>query len=585
MRRSDFWLVSPLLVCLVALPIQSQNAAQNTTPNPASSPPLIQTNAQAVAVDVVVTNGNDEPIPALHQQDFQVFEDGKPQAIDLFEEHTAPASAPAVAPVQLPPNVYTNQPVAPQGYAANVLLLDRLNTEAQDQIVIHKQIVNFLQSKQPGTQVAIFSLGSKLELVQGFTADASLLRAELDKKIEAPVSSNIASPTRQDKAEVDMQQALMAMSGTTDAGGASLAELKGNQRGALTLQGLEQLARALASVPGRKNVIWFASSFPIAIFPTAKELQSISRTTQFNGAVRETAGLLTASKVAVYPVDAQGIHIDRSIDADSGGSSQGDSFGADAVRDLAVRTANNAAMEQLAADTGGEALYNSNNLSQAITRAIQNGSHFYTLVYTPPSTQMDGKFHRIEIKLTDSKARLSYRRGYYADQANGSNADAKVVPAVDPLPSLLARGLPPSTQVLFQARVVPLMPQPAADAPRVGGNTKLTGTLVRYKVDLVVNPGTVALTLTPDLTHNGKIEVALVAYDQTGKPVNWTGQTLGLILNPASYAQVQRVGIPIHLQIDLTEGDVSLTTGVYDLGAHKAGTLEIPISNQSAAAQ
>ena len=155
----------------------------------------------------------------------------------------------------------------------------------------------------------------------------------------------------------------------------------------------------------------------------------------------------------------------------------------------------------------------------------------------------------------------------------------------NPLPSLLARGLPPSTQVLFQARVVPLMPQPAADAPRVGGNTKLTGTLVRYKVDLVVNPGTVALTLTPDLTHNGKIEVALVAYDQTGKPVNWTGQTLGLILNPASYAQVQRVGIPIHLQIDLTEGDVSLTTGVYDLGAHKAGTLEIPISNQSAAAR
>jgi VWFA-related protein len=530
---------------------------------------------------VVVTNGNDEPVMALHQQDFQLFEDGKPQAIDLFEEHTAPASAPSVAPVQVPPHVFSNQPAAPRSDAVNVLLLDSLNTEVQDQAVLHKQIAGFLEQMQPGAPVAIFSLGSKLELVQGFTADTALLRAALDRKMKAPVTSNIASHTRQDQAGEDMQQALMAMSGARDAGGSSVAELKANQRGALTLQGLGQLARSLASVPGRKNVIWFASSFPVAIFPTAKEQQSPSRTTQFNGTVRETAGLLTASRVAVYPVDAQGIQVDRSMDADTAGSAQGDNFAADAGRDLALRNANSAAMGQLAADTGGEALLNSNNLSQAVTHGLQNGSHYYTLVYTPPSAQMDGKFHRIEIKLAEGKAKLSYRRGYYADAAPPAGAEAKPAPAADPLPALLAHGLPASTQVLYRARIQPASPQPAANAPRAGGNSKLTGSLTRYKVDLFIDTATVVLDSAPDGTHNGKIEVALVAYE-SGKPVNWTGETLGLVLNPDSYAQVERAGIPVHLQLDLPQSDLWLSTGVYDLTARKAGTLEIPIAAQSA---
>ena len=84
--------------------------------------------------------------------------------------------------------------------------------------------------------------------------------------------------------------------------------------------------------------------------------------------------------------------------------------------------------------------------------------------------------------------------------------------------------------------------------------------------------------------HNGKIEVALVAYDQAGNAVNWTGNTLGLSLNAASYAQVQRSGIPVHMEIDLSQTDVSLATGVYDFTARKAGTLEIPVIPLPAAA-
>lgn len=580
LRRLCFAL--SLLACAASVPLHAQNAPPNT----ASPLPTLTTNAQAVAVDVVVTRGNNDPVAGLHQQDFQIFEDGKPQAIDLFEEHTAPVNAPPTAPMQLPPNVFSNLPLAPQSDAINVLLLDNLNTEPQDQINVRRQIADFAGHMQPGTQVAVFVLGPKLQLAQGFTADASILLAALSsKQFNTPPRPITAMPTRSDQATEEMQQALMATSAAKDAGGPAELQLKAIDRGVQTLDALQQLARYLAGIPGRKNLIWFASAFPISIFPTAREQQEANRRPELIGQMRETAGLLTASKVAVYPIDAQGIHVDRSTDADSSGSAQGDSFSRDAARDLVNRTSNSAAMDQLASGTGGQAFYQSNNLSQSIASAIQNGSHYYTLVYTPPSAQMDGKYHRIEVKLVEGKANLAYRRGYYADSPSTEAKAAKSTLQADPLPALLVNGLPASTQILYQARIVPIVPQPVADAARAGGNGKLAGPLTRYKVDLIINPSTIKLDLAPDLMHNGKIEVAVIAYDQTGKPLNWTGETLGLTLNPASYAQVERIGIPVHLQLDLPAEGLSLATGVYDLAAHKAGTLEIALDAKSIAAQ
>src|ERR1019366_73896 len=108
--------------------------------------------------------------------------------------------------------------------------------------------------------------------------------------------------------------------------------------------------------------------------------------------------------------------------------------------------------------------------------AIENGSHYYTLVYTPLNKTMDGKFHRIEVKLTQGKAKLSYRRGYYADKPSGAWGES------DPLLPLLARATPSSTQMIYQARARPASPQPAPDAPRTVRNPKPSGACTRCKV-------------------------------------------------------------------------------------------------------
>jgi len=81
-----------------------------TAPGGQASVPVFETHAQAVVVDVVVTKGSGEAVPALREQDFQVIEDGKPQTIDFFEEHTAKTLPPGTLPEvpKMPPNVYTN---------------------------------------------------------------------------------------------------------------------------------------------------------------------------------------------------------------------------------------------------------------------------------------------------------------------------------------------------------------------------------------------------------------------------------------------------------------------------------------------
>jgi VWFA-related protein len=577
-------------LCFIVPLLSGLLSAQSAPLSPPQTDPLIHTNARAVSVDVVASDKSGQPIGNLARQDFQILEDGKPQPIDLFEEHTAQASTPDAAPLQLPPNVYSNQPAAPQGDAVSILLLDSLNTPEADQAYVHKQIRSFVETMQPGTRLAIFTLNQRLRLLQGFTADPAQLRAALDSKAAAPEATSI-SRTREDDLRDKEEVAIVAeMSGNSDnhleaaakAHARTLEDQAGTQAGqhtTETLAALSQLARAMAAVPGRKNLIWFAGTFPVSIYPNGPERQTLANGKEMGEAIRQTAALLTAARVALYPVSAQGILVDSTTNADSAGQPLGDDSEKNPNQGAAANSANSGAMLELAADTGGRAFYKSNDLSQAVASAIQSGSHYYTLVYTPPAVQLDGKFHRIEVRLIAGKASLAYRRGYYADSAA---SETKAASIADPLPPLLANGLPASTQILYQARVLPLASQPAPDPARAGGNGKLSGPLTRYKVDLIINPSTVKLDLAPDLTHSGKIEVALIAYDPAGKPVNWAGETLGITLNAASYAQVERIGIPVHLQLDLPDANLSLATGVYDLNAHKAGTLEIPLVTKAA---
>jgi VWFA-related protein len=580
--------------------------AQNN-PAPADSGVVLKANTRAVAVDVVVTRGNDEPITALPRQDFQIFEDGKPQSIDFFEEHTvhnlAPGPLPQLPP--MPPDVYTNVPVVPPDDAINVLLLDSLNTEKQDQVFMHKQILEFLRHMQPNTRAAIFTLGSKLRYIQGFTSDTSALVAALNDKANGFSSEkNTAYSSQSDKADdanvIAKREAMLGGQGRSDEGIVALsganndrADFQYGERNMMTLEALDYLARYLGGIPGRKNLIWFASSFPVTIFPSSAQSQTMSQLRVLGSAVRRTADLLTVSKVAVYPINAQGMMVEHGMEADSAGPG-GMGGIAGYSGEAADRADTIAAMQQLAADTGGKAFYNTNDLADAMSHAINDGAHYYSIVYTPTNKKLDGKYRHIEVKIADSHLKLSYRRGYNADDISGApetklaakNSDSQKPEAQksesDPLRPLLMRGLPSASQLLYAVRVVPANPQPAPDAKIAGKNSALTGALTRYTVDFFIRWTDVVFTpgdrnKQPD-AHVAKIQLGLMGYDRSGKALNWLGATQQMQLDPKIFAAIQKSGIPAHMEIDVPNNtDVFLETGVYDWGSNKAGTLEIPL--------
>ena len=102
---------------------------------------------------------------------------------------------------------------------------------------------------------------------------------------------------------------------------ANFAGYQADQRVAMTLEALNDLGRYLAAVQGRKNLIWFASSFPVTVFPSPKEKQSSGQIREYS-ALKETADLLTVSKVAVYPIGAEGMMVNHGFDVFTGASAR-----------------------------------------------------------------------------------------------------------------------------------------------------------------------------------------------------------------------------------------------------------------------
>jgi len=581
------------LLALAAAPAQS--AAPQGAPVA-----TIKTQVRRVLVDVVVTNNKGEAVTGLRQADFEVLEDGKPQAIASFEEHHGAATQPVAVP-RMPANVYTNFPVMQTTDSVNVLLLDALNTPASDQVFVRSEMIKYLTTIPAGTRVAIFTLASQLRMLQGMTTDSSVLLAVLKNPKAWPqpsllLRSDVEKDADQRRIDFMVQeqqgpvpQDPAAALNTPDPINAAREFLhdtdtfQAEERIGLTLQALEQLGRYLSGIPGRKNVIWFSGAFPDGILPDSDLTDPFKGIHSFQDQVRRTTDLLATAQVAIYPVAAEGLVSDSQFQTNNREISQRRAArqAQDEIHAMrneeADRNSAHGVMETLAQNTGGKAFYNTNGLGDALARVVNNGTRYYSLTYAPSNGTMDGKFRRIQVKLTGAKGALEYRRGYYAEEDKAGPASPKA--DFDPLLALMGRNLPDYSQILFKVLVVPVDPQPAPDAKRAGSNPDLKGPFTRYRVDFAISVPDLKIDLGPDGTHRGNIEVALVAYDREGKPLNFAVTKGDLLLQPKVYADMQKVGLQMRKEIDVPKEYVFLRSGVYDFRAGTAGTLGVPLSD------
>jgi VWFA-related protein len=453
---------------------------------------VFKANARIVVVDVVATGRDGRPVDGLRKEDFALAEDGAPQQILSFEEHSG-AQAMATTFPELPPNVFTNMPRVKPIDAVTVLLLDSMNTPIEDQGRVRAELLKFLATVRPGRRIAIFTLGTRLRFVEGFSDDPAILAAALGNPLNG--SKPRASALLTSESEKDANQQSVGNLYADFAANPSSVNLlslqsvqqfqaeqetyKVDERVHLTLDALQQLCRYLAGIPGRKNVVWFSGGFPLNLFPNPELQDSFVTERKYERETLTTDALLSAAEVAIYPVDAVGNFIDSLYAADRGfngkinmqeaiqaaanhpGQPQSQSLGEQAQgmmidslqKDSVQRNADHTAMDGIAGETGGEAFYNTNGLEGAVSRVIDRGSHYYTLTYAPGNPATDGKYRRIAVKATTADGvKLAYRRGYFAAGPKVTET-AAAKPTDDPLHPFMGPGMPSSTQIVYALRV------------------------------------------------------------------------------------------------------------------------------------
>lgn len=297
---------------VVAAQTAAPSIANGTPPvSTQTAPPVsFKTQVNLVLVDTVVTNSG-EAVSGLGKEKFQIYQDGKLQQIRIFEEHKPDEKFISDSSIQLPPHTYSDFPQFSIGSAANVLLLDALNTPLSDQMYVRQQMLKYLKNIPPGTRIAVFTLASRLRIIEGFTTDSSVIARALSGK-GGPQQSSILDPEA-DQQLSDQISDMSSLGASQDAVSmmqqfqADIASYQTDVRVQMTLETMQQLARYLSVIPGRKNLIWFSGSFPLAIDPDSTLQDEFSVMRNYSDQLRQTDDMLSSARVAVYPVDARGL--------------------------------------------------------------------------------------------------------------------------------------------------------------------------------------------------------------------------------------------------------------------------------------
>jgi VWFA-related protein len=563
---------------------------------------VLHVGTQLVIVDVTVVEKNGHPVHGLQREDFTLTESKQPQTVSHFEEHStkdSPAAGAELPP--MPPGTFTDYTSIPPNGTLNVLLLDTLNTPVADQSYVRSQLQQFVKRAKPGTRLAVFGLSTRLFLLQGFSSDPQILKNVVEHKLTPRPSDLVSGPagTGPDSAsDIASSMASQDSTGSITGVASALTQFEANQRAfqtqlriQYTLDAFNNLAHYLSAFPGRKNLIWFSGSFPLDFLPDPTLESGFSIMEDNNPEFGETTNLLSRAQVAVYPVDARGLMSDPTFSA---ANRKSDPTGKQSTAFSQSQVSEHMTMSQLAQDTGGAAFYDTNDLASAVESAIDSGSNYYTLMYTPSNRNQNGSFREIRVSLNSNLEaagyRLSYRRGYYTDQPNhsthGSGLTTTSVSAnSDELyaRAAMAHGAPTPQDILFKVRVLPMGTIPEetlAPDNRTDPAHSIKQPFHRFAVDLSAVGNDFQLTPHENGLRSGAIEFTALLYDNDGQLLNATGKAVQLNLTPEAYKQFLS-GVNAHLEISVPVKGSSdfLRIGIRDISANRFGVVEIPVAS------
>jgi VWFA-related protein len=361
---------------------------------PAQEPPIFRSGTRLVEVEVVVRGkpvrtsksffaslfdtgppfGSPGPqVQGLTKNDFTLLDNQKPVPITFFREGpsgTAPANSPK--PVPLPPGVVSNRvdSFGQPSNSATVILIDQLNTIPDLLAYERRGVASMLRTLSAAdTHVALYTMGRNLHILQDFTGEPQRL-LDLAAKLDQP-----RGPPELAEAFKDYG-GLLAWN-VTDRGQFIPDPLGIPARTEMTANALRVVIQHLARVPGRKNLVWLMDSASAPIPPAV-------------------IGLLLRTNIVLYPVMVRGT----------------------GCWDCPPEElANEGGVQGIAAATGGRAFFDAMDLPFAVHTAKEDSRSSYVLGFYPPEDMLDGKYHRLIVRMRNTAYHVNYRPGYVATKA------------------------------------------------------------------------------------------------------------------------------------------------------------------------
>jgi VWFA-related protein len=380
----------------------AQQPQQPQTPAPSGA--RLKVSTEIVLVNVAARDKHGNLIRDLKKEDFTVLEDGKKQDLASFDfekvdEMVMAGGAGTTVTGSAGEGGLLNSKVQKSLDARDRrLMLMFFDFSAMQPEDIDRAVdagKKYVQSKmQPADMIALMSLDTNLQLDLDFTDDKDKILAKL-------ASYNNGEGQGFENGSTGSSEGGAETSGSYTADDTDYNTFSADRK----LLALESVMQAMGKIPQKKSLIYFSNG----ITQSGVDNQS---------ALRAATAAAVRANVSIYPVDVRGLSAFPPGGQAQSASLHGQSAysGASVLNDLRGNDSSQETLYTLAADTGGKAFMDTNDLSGVFSVVQKDTSAYYVLGYTSSNHMKDGRYRRLKVQLNRPDVKLEYRAGYYADR-------------------------------------------------------------------------------------------------------------------------------------------------------------------------
>ncbi len=389
---------------LMAWSMATNLLAQQQPQTPVASGGRLRVSTEIVLVNVVARDKHGNLIKDLKREDFTVYEDGKKQELASFdfekvdEMAMAGAAGTTVAGSAGPGGLLNSKVQKSLDARDRRLMLMFFDFSAMQPEDIDRAVdagKKYVQGRmQPADMIALMSLDTNLQLDLDFTDDKDKILAKLS-------SYNSSEGQGFENGSTGSSEGAAETSGSYTADDTDYNTFSADRK----LLALESVMQAMGKIPQKKSLIYFSNG----ITQSGVDNQS---------ALRAATAAAVRANVSIYPVDVRGLSAFPPGGQAQSASLHGQSAysGASVLNDLNGNDASQETLYSLAADTGGKAFMDTNDLSGVFSVVQKDTSAYYVLGYTSSNHLKDGHYRRLKVQVNRADVKLEYRAGYYADR-------------------------------------------------------------------------------------------------------------------------------------------------------------------------